>query len=918
MEVAGTGVNPTFKTPLLLVAGCFALGIALVRLNPPTPVEVSLLLVAAGACLFAGLVALRAGGRRVSALLAVSGFILAGAAAAALFELRFAPNHIRQVAEWGVDADETVQLEGMIVTTPLHTPYGDQFDLEAWRLLGRGRVRSVAGKVRLHLSVAADDREAAPPGGAGSLQLQYGDSIRVKVRLRRPHVYRNPGGFDYARYMESIEDLWWEGTIRSPALVERSPAKTPAAGRSYDPASLLLATRNRLLQSIDRLYPPWSAQGRDGAVLKAVLLGERSSLDSDTLEGFRRSGLYHLLVIAGLHVGLLAMLAELALRTLRLGEFTRSILVLAFLLGYALLVEQRAPTLRATLMIAAYLLARFLYRQHAALNAVGLAALMLLLARPPWLFESGFQLSFSAALLIGGLAGPILARTTEPYRSALVQIHAVDRDPSLAPRLAQFRLDVRSLIGALKGLLAVLDRHPAVADALVIGPARALIWALNVVLFSAILQVGLLLPMVEIFHRVTLAGIALNALAIPLMTALLTVAVPTVVLAATVPPLGLWAGKLVTMVLGGLFSLTELPHLPVWLSYRVPGPPAWVAWGFALSALGVAFFLSQESDLKVCATTAWSRLAGFGAWAAAGAVFATLLCLHPFAPRLPRGVVEVTALDCGGGDALLVVLPDQTTMLFGACGGRGAPNRGAAEKRRWDPGENIVSPYLWWRGLERIDVLVLADARADHLAGFSALVENFRVGEFWHGEVPPTPAYDELTQSLRQRGVRVRRVTSGDVMARGSTSVQILWPPSASGSGGASPWSRNTNPDDAVVVRIADGESTLLLPGDISSEAEQKLVNSRTLLAGRVLKVAHQGAKSFSSPEFLARVSPQVALVSGEGPPRATSRSLPNPETLARLHAVGARVFRPDIDGTVTVEMKGASLSARTYVGGKQ
>jgi len=879
--------NPAFKSPLLAVAVSFALGIMFARVDHLTLGGASFLLVAAGTCLLAGLAALRANWRRASALLAVSGFIFAGAASAPLFELRFAPNDIRRLAEWGLDAKDTVELEGAVVTTPLLTPYGDEFDLEARRLWSGNEVRSVAGRIRLRLAAG---NEPGTKEDTSNFHLQYGDFIRAPVRLRRPHVYRNPGVFDYARYMESIEDLYWEGTIKSPALVEKLPA---GAEGPYDRARLLVPhIRDRLLRGIDHLYPPWSAEGRDGAVLKAVMLGERSSLDSDTIEDFRRSGLYHLLVIAGLHVGLLALLAELGLRVLRLGDYARSILVLAFLLGYASLVEQRAPTLRAALIIIAYLLARLLYRRHVALNAIGLAALLLLLARPPWLFESGFQLSFCAALLIAGLAAPILARTTEPYRSSLLQIHAVDRDPSLAPRLAQFRLDVRSLIGALKARVTFFDRHPAFADALVTGSGRALLWTANIVLFSVILQLGLLLPMVEIFHRVAFAGVVLNAFAIPVMTVLLAVALPTLFLALTAPVLGLWASKLVTIAVGGLFFLARLPHLPAWLSYRVPDPPLWVAWGSALSIVAAACVLG------------WSRWA-FGACLTAAAVFSVLLCHYPFAPRLPLGVLEVTALDCGGGDALLVVLPDQSTMLFGACGGRSRLNRSAAGRRRWDPGENIVSPYLWWRGLGSIDVLVLADTHGDHLAGFSTLAENFHVGEFWHGEVVPTPPYEELTQSLRRRGVRVRQVAAGDVVVRGSTGVEILWPPANS------PWSRDPSPEDAVVVRIVDGESTVLVPGDISSPVERQLVNSRAQLAGRVLKVAHQGAKSYSSPEFLARVSPHVAVVTGEG-----SR-LPNPETLARLRAVGARILRPEIDGAVTVEMKGSLLTVHTYGAGQ-
>jgi competence protein ComEC len=101
------------------------------------------------------------------------------------------------------------------------------------------------------------------------------------------------------------------------------------------------------------------------------------------------------------------------------------------------------------------------------------------------------------------------------------------------------------------------------------------------------------------------------------------------------------------------------------------------------------------------------------------------------------------------------------------------------------------------------------------------------------------------------------------------------------------------------------------VPGDISRPVERQLVDSRAQLASRVLRVAHQGAKSYSSPEFLARVSPEAAVVTGEG------SSLPNAETLARLRAVGARILRPDIDGAVTVEMKGSVLMVHTFAAGR-
>jgi competence protein ComEC len=218
-------------------------------------------------------------------------------------------------------------------------------------------------------------------------------------------------------------------------------------------------------------------------------------------------------------------------------------------------------------------------------------------------------LSFSAALLIAGLAVPILERTTEPYRRALWRLDAVDLDPSLEPRAAQFRLDLRAMAGAMKGRVAWLGRHPAAAEALVTAPARAAVWTANMLLFSAVLQFGLLLPMAETFHRVTYAGIGLNALAIPVMTLVLAFALPTTLLGARLPALAAWPAKVLALVMKGLFALTDFPNLPRWLSYRVPSPPEWVAWGFALSIVAAAWALGRQRRVF------WGSLAASGGFA---------------------------------------------------------------------------------------------------------------------------------------------------------------------------------------------------------------------------------------------------------------------------------------------------------------
>jgi competence protein ComEC len=866
------------------MAACFSLGILLVGSGRANWLLLASLPACVGLCLLAGLLMMRAGCGRVSLLLALSGFLAAGASAGCLFEFRFPPGHVSKLASQGFDLSEPIRLEGQLISTPIRTAYGLQFDLETERAEGGGRSQNLTGKVRLRLEASGDPEISAL---LDSLRLQYGDVIRVLVRLRKPRIYQNPGSFDFRRWMESTEDIYWIGTIKNPLLVEKLPRSNHGGVWAR-----VQQMRNRLLRSIDDLYPRWSAQGRCGTVLKAVLLGDRSSLDSETIENFRKTGLYHLLVIAGLHVGLLVLLASSLLRMFPIGEPSRRLIVLALLLFYSILVEQRAPTLRATLMISLYLLARLLYRDHSALNTIGLAALILLLSRPAWLFDSGFQLSFSAALLIVGLVAPILERTTEPYRRALRNLDETTLDAQLEPKLAQFRLDLRALIKGLGRRFRFLDQHGALAVAAVTGPARLIVWIANILLFSTVLQVGLLLPMATTFHRVAFAGIGLNALAVPLMTLLLAVAVPTVLLGTLFPAVAAWLAKPLAVVMAGLFALTDLPHLPALFSFRVPDPPLWIGCGFALSILVAALMLGRH---------AWA----FGASMAALGLMTALVALHPFSPRLPSGIIEVTALDCGQGDALFVVLPDKTTMLVDASGSRNrSTSEGAFQGRRWDPGEDIVSPYLWRRGIKKIDMVVLSHPHEDHLGGLPAVVRNFRIGEFWHGPNSAEPAFLGLLEMVREKKILERTLGAGDELERGGASLRTLWPVRL-----RRPPDLPSN-DDSLVLRLSYHGASLLLPGDISKNVERELAASGEPLESQVLKVAHHGSNSSTTAEFLARVNPRLAIITGGS---GGFGNLPSPETLTRLRDRGIQVFRPALDGATTVQMNDNGFAVRCY-----
>jgi competence protein ComEC len=836
----------------------------------------------AGGSLLTGLLLTRASREIAAHAALLLGFLAAGGVTTQLFDLRFPPDHVRHLAGRGADFADPVRLEGNVVSTPQRTPDELQFDLDVKRVDSRRLSFATEGRVRLRL-IVGDDRESMEL--ADSLRIEYGDGVRVMAQLRRPRTYRNPGSFDYPRWLESVEDISFIGTIKSPHLVEKLPSQNEAGFEKS-----IQAVRQRLLDGIDRIYPPWTRQGREGAVLKAVLLGDSTSLSTETVENFRRTGLYHQLVVSGEQLGLLAFLVGLFLHWLRLREEFQITLLLAAMLTYALLLEQRAPTLRATLMIFVYLAARFLYRPRSLLNAVGASALVLLVMRPFWLFESGFQLSFAAALLIAGLAVTILERTTEPFRRALRDLPNADRDARLEPRLAQFRLDLRGLAASFSKRLDFLDRHPRVSLRMMAMPVEAALWVASALLFSAILQVGLLLPMTETFHRVTIAGILLNALATPLMTILLGLAAPTVVLAAVSPTLALLPAKALSLVTAGFIAVAEFNGFPAWVSYRVPDPPLWVSLGFALLVLLAGWSITSSRRMF------WFSLAGAG-------VFAALISFPPFPARIPRGALEVTALDCGGGDALFVVLPDQTTMLVDACGSR-TSNPAELNRGAWDQGENVVSPYLWSRGITRIDLVVLSHARQDHLGGLTAVFRNFRVGKFWHAVNPLTPAYLRLLHEADSFGIQDRQLAAGQTILIGETKIGILWPPAHRMAG------ERPVDNDSLVMRVSAAGGSVLLTGDIDEEAEAELIRQGVTLQSQILKVAGHGARDSSSAAFLDKVEPSIALITAG---RGSFGELPSAETLARLQAARARVFQPGLSGAVTAQIRDGQITVRSH-----
>ncbi len=251
------------------------------------------------------------------------------------------------------------------------------------------------------------------------------------------------------------------------------------------------------------------------------------------------------------------------------------------------------------------------------------------------------------------------------------------------------------------------------------------------------------------------------------------------------------------------------------------------------------------------------------------------------------GLLELTALDVGHGDAIVLSLPEGQRVLVDGGGIAATP---------FDVGERVVLPYLLDHGGRKLDAVVLTHADYDHIGGLFAIVDSMDVREVWEGGARwEKPAYRRLLGAARSRGVPRRRLRAGETFRWGGVLWEIL---AASGAPGKAP-PENEN-DRSIVMRLTLGESSVLLTGDAGEELERELLSSGAALQADVLKVAHHGSRSSTGAPFLEAVRPRFAILSSR---ESVGWPLPSSIVLDRLRSAGIDYARTDKHGAITIRL---------------
>jgi competence protein ComEC len=576
--------------------------------------------------------------------------------------------------------------------------------------------------------------------------------------------------------------------------------------------SALYATRVRLLHVVHTIYPDPEA-----SLVAGIILGEQSGITESVQEAFRVTGTSHVIVISGFNISIIAGLFTHMFSRL-LGRYKGALVAATGIVFYTLLVGANAAVLRAAFLGLLSLPGQLLGRRQFGLNSLAFAAAFLSIFNPTILWDVSFQLSFAATLGIMLYAEPL----SRWFTGLISRYIPPDKAEKLAVPVSEY---------FLLTLAAQLTTLPL---------------------------------LVYYFKRISLTALIANPLILPAQPPLMVLGGLSAIAGALFQPLGQLLAWLCLPFTAYTIHMVEwlatIPHGSIALGETTLG-------GILLFYAVLFAYTLAWSDLK-------PKVARLSPAIPLTILGAATFMVWKAAFYAPDGLMHVTVLDVGTGEAVLVQSPGGRSMLIN--GGPSTLKLSDALGRRLPPFDRSL------------DWLVVADIDNEDLSSVPGNLERFPAKNvLWAGNTYATHSSIDVWTSLLKLDVPITRMQVGHSLNLGSGAYLLVLSIDARGA----------------VLLLEWDNFRMLLPMGMDFEALEILQRDAAMRNISAVLLAESGFAPLNPPELISFLHPQLTLLSVAP---ADKSGLPSPETVEALK--GYNLLRTDVNGWIQITTDGKQM----------
>ena len=664
--------------------------------------------------------------------------------------------------------------------------------------------------------------------------VKIGNIIKVRGKLRQFEEAANKGNFDSRKYYLS---LGFYGKIEAGTIEVINSDYSGIRQGLYELRLEIIERLEKLCSDNNGIF---SIINNKNGIIGAIILGDKTDLDSDIKELYSVSGIAHILAISGLHISFIGMAIYRLLRRRFRFLFSAAVSI-PVVLSFGIMSGFGISTIRAIIMFILKIMGEVLGRKYDAITAISLAGLVLLVQNPFVVCNSGFQMSFGAIIAIV-LILPIVEEILNTDNKIIKVLSAnftisLVMNPILAwnyYELPTFSFLLNIVVVPLMSVVIVSSIVGIFCSCIMFGFGK-------VVIFPGCGILELYTFLCNIINKSSVASIVVGQ---PKVTIIIVY---------------------YAILLVVLFGLKNI---------RTKYTRAEKERNIIKKETGLVLEKKAKKERRIKGQNVKLRLACIVG-------FLLLNCLIYY---IPNPGFYITFINVGQGDGILIHGDNGTKVMV---------DGGSTSEKQ--VAKNCIVPYLKAEGIGTIDYSIITHTDKDHISGILEILENnnsnrIRIKNLVMPDINmKDDTYNELIEKAKLKKINVLYIKKGDTLSLGKTKIKCIYPETTT--------TASDKNDYCTVLSVKNKTSKILLTGDISKEIEEKIKDDIEENY-TVLKVAHHGSNYSSSEKFLKKVNPKYSIISVG---KNNSYGHPGNETMERLRKHGGVIYRTDEKGGITI-----------------